>query len=281
MITVNHLSFTYSGTNRPAVDDISFSVSDGEIFGFLGPNGAGKSTTQNILIQLLKGYGGEVQLMGEDLSRVGKGIFERIGVCFELPNHYSRLTPLENLRFFARMYNSKTEDPLSLLDRVGLLDAKDVRVEGFSKGMKMRLNFARALLNQPDLLFLDEPTAGLDPVNARIIKNIILEKKRSGVTIFLTTHNMHDADELCDRVGFIVDGKIKRIGSPEELKVQHGEKTVRTKTTTGEEQEFPLEGLGHNEEFLTLIRQSPLETIHSRETTLEEIFIQITGRSLK
>ncbi|MDD5420273.1 MAG: ABC transporter ATP-binding protein, partial [Methanomicrobiaceae archaeon] len=200
MIRVSGLSFTYPGSPAPAIDGITFSVPKGEIFGFLGPNGSGKSTTQKIIIGLLKGYRGEVAVLGRDLAEWGPEYYERIGVCFELPNHYPKLTALENLHLFASFYEKETEDPLELLRLVGLEDDAGKRVESFSKGMRMKLNLARSLLHDPEILFLDEPTSGLDPSSARAVKDIILEKKRKGNTIFLTTHNMEVADELCDTV---------------------------------------------------------------------------------
>lgn len=209
MISVSNVSFAYAGGDRRAVEGISFEVERGEIFGFLGPSGAGKSTTQKILIGLLKGYEGEIAVMDRDLASWGPDYYERIGVSFELPNHYQKLTARENLDFFRSLYAGGTEEPRELLAMVGLQDDADTRVSRFSKGMQMRLTFARALLNRPELVFLDEPTAGLDPVNARRMKDIILDLRNKGRTIFLTTHDMTVADQLCDRVAFIWTG-----GSP-------------------------------------------------------------------
>jgi fluoroquinolone transport system ATP-binding protein len=149
--------------------------------------------------------------------------------------------------------------------------------------MKMRLNFVRALMHGPELLFLDEPTSGLDPVNARRIKDIILQLRQEGTTIFLTTHQMHDAEELCDRVAFIVDGAIQLIGSPRELKQQYGQRSVKVAFQNGgaEAREFPLDGLGGNAEFQRILREERLLSIHSREASLDDIFIKVTGKSLQ
>ncbi len=283
MIEVNNLAYTYAGSNREAVRGISFSIDEGEIFGFLGPSGAGKSTVQKIITRLLTGYRGEVNVFGRSLDSWGREYYERIGVSFELPNHYKKLTALENLDFVRSLYSTETEDPKKLLEMVGLLEDAGVRVGQFSKGMQMRLNFARALINRPALLFLDEPTSGMDPVNARNIKDIILERRKKGCTVFLTTHNMAVANELCDRVAFIVDGEITLTDSPRELKIRHGHRRVRVEYGTGGttgQREFPLEGLGNNGEFLELIRRGNIETIHTLEATLEDIFIRVTGRSL-
>ena len=283
MIGARDMTFTYPAGDAPAVRGLSFSVRRGEIFGFLGPSGAGKSTTQKVLIGLLRGYEGDVEVMGRDLGSWGADYYERVGVSFELPNHYQKLTALENLDFFGSLYHKATEDPRRLLDMVGLGEDADTRVSRFSKGMQMRLTFARALLHRPELIFLDEPTAGLDPVNARKLKNIILELKSEGRTIFLTTHDMTVADQLCDRVAFIVDGRIALIDTPRELKIQQGKRKVRVeyrKNGGTETCEFPLDGVGNDEEFLRLLRREQIETIHSEEATLEDVFIKATGRSL-
>jgi fluoroquinolone transport system ATP-binding protein len=283
MITVAQLSYTYPGAPHPALQNVNFAVQPGEIFGFLGPSGAGKSTTQKILIKLLKGFAGTVQVMGKELAAWGSDYYEHIGVSFELPNHYQKLTALENLRLFGALYQRPTRDPMELLERVGLADDANTLVSAFSKGMQMRLNLVRALLHGPELLFLDEPTAGLDPVNARRVKEIALELKREGHTLFLTTHDMVVADELCDRVAFMVDGTLARIDSPRALKLEHGERRVRVEYrdqgVTARE-EFALAGLGANPTFAALLREREVETIHTQEATLEDIFIRVTGRTL-
>jgi fluoroquinolone transport system ATP-binding protein len=283
MIVVRDMTFTYPDSEAPAVRGLSFFVGRGEIFGFLGPSGAGKSTTQKILIGLLRGYEGNVEVMGRDLGSWGVDYYERVGISFELPNHYQKLTALENLDSFSSLYHKATGDPRRLLEMVGLGEDADTRVSRFSKGMQMRLTFARALLHRPELIFLDEPTAGLDPVNARKLKDIVLELKGEGRTIFLTTHDMTVADQLCDRIAFIVDGRIALIGSPRELKIRQGERKVRVeyrKNGGTETCEFPLDGVGNDEEFLGLLRREQIETIHTEEATLEDVFIKATGRSL-
>ena len=283
MIEVRGLSYTYAGASHPAVDDISFAVAPGEIFGFLGPSGAGKSTTQKILTGLLRQYRGEVSLLGRDLRAWGSDLYAHIGVSFELPHHYAKLTGLENLRFFRSLYDGATREPSELLALVGLDESGDVYAGAYSKGMQMRLNFVRALLHDPALLFLDEPTAGLDPVNGRKIKDIVLDLQRAGKTVFLTTHDMNVADELCDRVAFIVDGRLAAVDAPRTLKLNYGVPRVRVEYPSNgaaSAAEFPLEGLGANEEFLTLIRGSEIETIHTLEATLEDVFIRLTGRRL-
>lgn len=283
MISVENMTFTYAGSERPAVNGISFEVKPGQVFGFLGPSGAGKSTTQKVLIGLLRGYGGEIEILGKDLRTWRPDYYERIGVSFELPNHYQKLTALENLNFFRSLYSKETEDPRELLALVGLENDAGTRVSQFSKGMQMRLTFARALLNRPELIFLDEPTAGLDPVNGRRIKDAILDLKKEGRTVFLTTHDMNVADQLCDRVAFIVDGLIVLTDSPRELKIRQGERKVRVEYREGGRigrREFSLDGLGDDEGFLNLLQGERIETIHTEEATLEDIFIETTGKAL-
>jgi fluoroquinolone transport system ATP-binding protein len=282
-IEVEGLRYAYAGSTLPAVRDVSFSVDRGEIFGFLGPSGAGKSTTQNILIRLLGGFEGRVVVLGRDVAEWGRDYYRMIGVAFEAPNHYLKLSALENLRFFQGIYGGRTRDPEVLLEEVGLLDAKDRRVAEFSKGMRGRLTLARALLHRPQLLFLDEPTAGLDPVTSRRIRDCILAARAEGATIFLTTHDMATADHLCDRVAFLVDGSIAAVDSPRALRLAYGRRHVRVEALRGEGREtleFPLEGLADDPRFLDLLRSGGVETIHTLETTLEDVFVRLTGRGL-
>ncbi len=283
MIEVKKLYFTYPGSRKNTLKGFDFHVEKGEIFGFLGPSGAGKSTTQNILIGLLKNYGGQVSVLGREVKNVRSDYYEDIGVAFEFPNFYSKFTALENLNLFRSLYGGETEEPKDLLGMVGLEEDGNKRVGSFSKGMKMRLNFCRAFLNKPAVIFLDEPTAGLDPVNARKIKDIILAKKAQGKTIFLTTHNMNVATEICDRVAFIVEGNISLIDSPRELMITKGKKRVEVEYRENGEimkSAFPLEGIGHNEDFNRTLKNNTVERMHTQEATLEDIFIEVTGRKL-
>lgn len=283
MIDVQNLTYTYEKMTVPAVRDLTFSIDPGEIFGFLGPSGAGKSTTQKILIGLLQEYEGHVAVFGRNLASWGSDLYEQVGVSFELPNHYLKLTARENLTYFGSLYNRPVQSPDHLLQMVGLAGEGDLLVSQYSKGMKNRLSVARALLHQPELLFLDEPTAGLDPVNARRIRDLILAQKEAGKTIFLTTHDMFVAESLCDRVAFIVDGQIKLIGRPQELKLQHGRPIVRVQYQNGSGptfQDFPLTGLADNDSFLDMLRHHSVRTIHTQEATLDDIFVEVTGREL-
>ncbi len=284
MIEVAGLELTYPRADAPTVRGIDFEVAQGEIFGFLGPSGAGKSTTQKVLIGLLAGYRGRARVMGREVRDWGPGYYEHIGVSFELPNHFARLTARENLQHFASLYAGDVLDPLEVLGWVGLAEHADKRVSDFSKGMKVRLGVARAVQHRPSLLFLDEPTSGLDPVNARIVKDLALRLRDEGATIFLTTHDMTVADQLCDRVAFITDGSLDVVDAPASLKRAHGRRVVRlTVADDGgpKELEFPLDGLADDAGFLETLRTDRVEAIHSQETTLENVFIEVTGQELQ
>ena len=284
MIQVTDLHFAYGSNSQDTLRGLNFQVDTGEIFGFLGPSGAGKSTTQKILIGILNNYRGAVSVNGLDLQKLNSEFYESIGVAFETPNLYTKFTALENLEFFARFYASKTRNPVELLAAVGLEDSAKTRVSDFSKGMKVRLNFCRSLLNYPTLIFLDEPTAGLDPVNLRKLEALILAEKEKGNTICITTHDMHVADTLCDRVAFIVDGEVSLIDSPRELKLQHGERFLEIEYRDADSlqtQSIPMDTLGTNDTFQNILKNHYIETIHSREASLEDVFVKTTGRTLQ
>ncbi|MDP9190377.1 MAG: ABC transporter ATP-binding protein [Acidobacteriota bacterium] len=279
MIDVAGLTYTYRGAQSAAIHEVSFRVKAGEIFGFLGPSGSGKSTTQKILIGLLRGFEGEAQVLGRAVREWTREDYRRIGVSFELPNHYLKLTALENLRYFGALYGV-SHDPRAVLDEVGLGDDADKRVGEYSKGMRNRLNLARALLHRPELLFLDEPTSGLDPSTSRLIRDVIRRRREEGATVFLTTHDMQTAEELCDRVAFLFGGTVRLIDAPRALKLQHGRRVVRVEDERGDACEFPLDGLAGNAGFLNRLRDGSVRTIHTQETTLDDIFINVTGGKL-
>lgn len=282
MITVKNLSFTYPGAKKPTLRELDFDISDGEIFGFLGPSGAGKSTTQKILYKILPYSSGEILIDGTPLNDLSKNYFNSVGVGFELPNHYLKLTGLENLKLFASFY---PKDQLisydQLFEMVDLQDAMNQTVDAYSKGMKMRLNFIRALMHNPSILFFDEPTAGLDPVNAFKIKSHIKDLKKQGKTIFITTHNMNTADELCDRVSFIVNGALQITDSPDTLKARFGKEVIRVILKNGAQEEFPKQAIGQNEQFFQFLQKEELSKMNTLEASLEEVFIQVTGQALK
>lgn len=281
MIIVNNLKFQYPKNNSLTLKGLNFEIKRGELFGFLGPSGAGKSTAQKVLYKILSDYSGEVKINGKDLKNWDLSYFEKIGVGFELPNHYQKLTGLENLDLFGSFYpNGKKNNKSELFEMVGLQDAINKPVETYSKGMKMRLNFIRAIQHDPDILFFDEPTAGLDPVNSKMIRDHIKNLQQNGKTIFITTHSMQTADELCDRVAFIVDGELRITDSPESLKSQYGKEAVRVELEDGQSQEFTLSDLGNNSDFIGFLKNGEVSRIHTLEATLDEVFINVTGKTL-
>jgi fluoroquinolone transport system ATP-binding protein len=277
---IKHLNYRYQSKKDYVVKDLSLSIHQGQIFGLLGPSGAGKSTTQKVLIKLLPGYEGEVLYLGKPLSSWKQNFYEDIGVGFEMPVHFNKLTAMENLKYFSSLYK-KHIDMEAMMVRVGLGEAMHQPVGQYSKGMKMRLNFVKALLNNPQVLFLDEPTNGLDPSNARIIKDIILEEKKKGKTILITTHLMGDVEELCDEVAFIANGKLLETASPKSLKLKYGKRALKIEYLEGEQmkhQEFAMDGLDKQAAFQSLLQHKKIITMHSQETSLDQIFIQITGK---
>jgi fluoroquinolone transport system ATP-binding protein len=283
LIEVNNLYHDYEGKGHYAVQDVSFTIEQGKIFGFLGPSGAGKSTVQNIMTGLLDLQQGEILFKGESVQNLKSNFFNQIGVSFEHPNVYTKLTGYENLKYYAGLFTVPTEDPLKVLEMVGLKDAVHKKAGSYSKGMKQRLVFARAIINNPQILFLDEPTAGLDPNIAGVIKDIIRRKREAGATIFLTTHNMFIADELCDQVAFINEGQIMAMDTPRNLKLQYGERSVRVEYSengTVSSEVFFLEDEQDKARLNEIVNRKNVQTMHSQEATLEQTFVKITGRGL-
>lgn len=281
MIEVRDLTFSY-GKDRQALHGLNFTVEDGEIFGFLGPNGSGKSTTQKILTGILKGHNGKVSLFGQDISAAHtQDFFQKIGVLFEFPYLYANLSAVDNLKYFSSFYpRAQLRDVGELLEKLEFQpDFLKKPVSSYSKGMRQRASMARALLSNPRLLFLDEPTSGLDPSGAVLFRKIIEEERRKGTTVFLTTHNMLDADLLCDRVAFLSNGRIMAMDTPKNLKERNSNRRVSVcylyrgkreeKTIEAPELEAGLP-FAHDE----------IISIHSQEPTLEDMFIRYTGRGL-
>ena len=280
MIDIKNLTFSY-GKDKEILHSLSFKVAEGEIFGFLGPNGSGKSTTQKILTGILKNYGGEFQILGKNLHENQKKFQEQIGVLFEFPYLYTNLSALDNLNYFASFYpKGNRRDVIELLETLEFkMDYLKKPVSSYSKGMRQRISMARALINNPKILFLDEPTSGLDPSGAVLFRKLIESERKKGTTVFLTTHNMLDADLLCDRVAFIADGAIKALDKPKKLKeknsnhqvdieyIYYGKREVKTIETTELHSGIP---------FL----QDEIISIHTKEPTLEDMFIHYTGRRL-
>ncbi len=232
----------------PAVNGISFSVERGDFFGFLGPNGAGKTTTVRVLTGILPPTAGEARVMGYDIEKSAPAAKEQLGVVPETVNTYPDLTPRENLWFSGRMYgmdSAKIEQRSSdLLQEFGLGDVEDVKTKEFSKGMRQRVALCGALLHEPQLLFLDEPTSGLDVQSARLIRTIISELNETGVTIYLMTHNIEEANRLCDRVAVINNGRIAAIDSPENLRADiQSTRSVEVVFAEAEDSPVPVDDL--------------------------------------
>jgi ABC-2 type transport system ATP-binding protein len=274
----------YSYGEVRAVDGVGFEVAAGEILGFLGPNGAGKSTTIKMLTGQLRPQQGTIEILGMALPGRLDEVQGRIGVCFEEKNLYTAMTGNENLVFFSRLFGINRFDPEPLLDRVGLGGRGDDRVSEYSKGMRQRLMMARALINRPDVLFLDEPTDGLDPVSARAIRDVIRAEAERGAAVLLTTHDMHEADSLSDRVAFINQGRILALDAPETLKLEHGKRSVRIRFRAGdtvEEEVIPLDDTGTADRVRAAVGERDLVTIHTEEATLEDVFVRFAGRRLE
>ena len=303
VLTVADLRVRYAGSPRDAVAGIGFTVAAGEVFGLLGPNGAGKSTTQRVLTGQHHSFAGTVTVLGKPVGSWGRRLYERIGVGFELPAYFPKLTVRENLAAFAALYRRTSpvgdaHDAAGLgdaadrgaaalvrrasrvdevLDAVGLGDAADRRAAALSKGMKMRLNLARALLHRPEVLFLDEPTSGLDPANAAAVRSIIQAQAAAGRTVFLTTHDMPAVEELCTRVAFMRAGRIVAIDTPRNLRLAYGRPTVVAESLVDgalRRKEFPTTD---DPELLALLATGRVQTLHTREAALSDVFIAVTA----
>jgi ABC-2 type transport system ATP-binding protein len=256
-----------------AVDDISFEIKSGELFGLLGPNGAGKTTTVKMLATLLIPTKGTATIMGYDVVRDANEVRKRIGFIFGGERGlYWRLSGIDNLRYFASLYAvdpdvSKKRIPY-LLDMVGLKERGNERVEGYSRGMKQRLHVARTLLHDPEILFLDEPTIGLDPVGARDFRLVIRNLQSEQKTILLTTHYMFEADSLCQRVAVIDKGTIVALDSPSELKKHVADLSV-----------IEIETFGTSDEIVNRLRALPfVDSLHVEEQDQRQMLLIQTAR---
>jgi ABC-2 type transport system ATP-binding protein len=267
---------------RTALDGITFAVEPGEIFGFLGPNGAGKTTTIRILTGQLIPSGGSARVAGFDCAAEPGKIKPLIGVVFEQQNVYERMSGKENLLFFCRLFGIPAKRADEVLALVSLKDRAKDSVKSYSNGMKQRLVIARALLNNPKILFLDEPTRGLDPGVAREIRRTIVDLGDAGTTVFLTTHYMEEADQLCRRVAFLNEGRIVALDTPRSLKIAHGRRQARVVLTGGgsEEIRIALDDPADAKRLESYMTQGRVQTIHTDEATLEDVFIRLAGRQL-
>ncbi len=280
MNTIESKSLNRTFNSRTAVRDVSFTVGGGEIFGLLGPNGAGKTTTIRMLTGQLRPTAGEARVAGYDVVRERQSLRSQIGVVFEYQNLYDRMTGRENLLFAARLFGCEASRVKETLEKVGLAERASDPIRGYSNGMKQRLLIARALIHNPRILFLDEPTKGLDPTASRQIRNLVKDLAERGVTVLLTTHYMEEADQLCHTVAFLDEGRIVAQDTPRNLKVAHGQRLVRAVFRDGREQTLRLDDPSDGRQIGEWAARGELLTLHSAEATLEEIFIQQTGKGL-
>ena len=272
MITVEKITKRFG--NKTALNQIQFNVDKGEIFGFLGPSGAGKTTLINILTGQLKADEGTTQLLGKDTKDLTPEDLARIGLVGDSSGYYEKLSLEKNLIVYAKIYGLSNSRVDEVLEQVGLLESKKTIAEKLSTGMRQRMFLARALLNRPELLFLDEPTSGLDPMTSKKIHRLLEELKAAGTTIFLTTHDMVEATEMCDRISLLNQGDLVEIGTPRDIIQKYNkEKRVKVIFRDHSEQVMAFEDLKDQD-----MRQ--VELIHSMEPTLEDIFIQLTGEKL-
>jgi ABC-2 type transport system ATP-binding protein len=273
-------ALTRSFHNVCALDNLSFSVGEGEVFGCLGPNGAGKTTAIRILTGQLRPTSGRVCVLGCELPRDRQRLQPQIGVVFEYQNLYERMSGWANLAFSARLYGVDERRVGEVLEQVGLGERGRDPVKHYSNGMKQRLLVARALLHRPRLLFLDEPTRGLDPTVAQEIRALIAEMASQGVTIVLTTHYMEEADQLCGRVAFLNEGCTVALDTPERLKIAYGQRSVQARLIDGTIVHLSLEEPGDGLRLGELAASGQILTLRSSEATLEQVFIQLAGRGL-
>lgn len=262
-----------------ALQDLSFTVEEGEIFGFLGPSGAGKTTTIKLLTRQLKQDAGEIQVFFHPIGQLAREDDDRIGVLSDNSGVYDRLTVWDNLNLFASLRKVGKQNIQQALEDVGLADAKNRAAKTLSRGMKQRLMLAQAILHKPILLFLDEPTASLDPGTSNDIHKLLKRLNNEGTTIFLTTHDMEEADKLCSRLAFLNKGEIVESGAPAMLKLKYAHNSIKAELQGGETLEVDKtpEGLMQLAES---IKGKTIERIHSQEPTLEDVFLKVTGRAL-
>ena len=260
--------------DKTALKEISFSISSGEIFGFLGPSGAGKTTTINILTGQLPPDEGEFKILGKDCAQLTSDDFLELGIMSDNVGFYDRLSLYDNLLFFAKFHSVEIAYLDHLLKRLKLYDDRFNKAEKLSTGMKQRMLLIRAILHSPKVIFLDEPTSGMDPTLSQIVHELLLEIKNSGATIFLTTHNMDEATKLCDSIALLHEGKIVEQGSPREI-IDKYSQTDKVKISYFDGREIIVP----KEEAYKYLGENT-KTINTLETSLESIFIQLTGDKL-
>ncbi|WP_019394965.1 ABC transporter ATP-binding protein [Priestia filamentosa] len=266
--------------NKTALKDVSFSVKKGETIGFLGPSGSGKTTTIKILTAQIQPTGGDVKVFNTSLKKLKDPQYMRkIGVLTDNSGLYDRLTVYDNLALYCDLYEIDKRRIHEVLVDVNLVEEKKTRIQKLSKGMKQRVTLARAILHKPQLLFLDEPTSALDPVNTKHIHKGLKRLNAEGTTIFLTTHDMLEAEELCDRVAFLHNGEVRLFDAPEKLRSQHSDSTVSL-LLKGQRKVVVETNEEGAKEIYNYMKQGELLTIHSNEPTLGDLFVKLTGREL-
>jgi ABC-2 type transport system ATP-binding protein len=278
MIATQDLAKHYGSVK--AVDGISFDVARGEIFSLLGHNGAGKTTTIRMLTCRIRPSSGTAAVAGFSCATQADRIKPRVNLVSQDQNLYERMSGRDNLAFFASIYGAPPSRVAELMRIVGMTEVAARRVKTYSGGMKQRLLIARALVNQPEVLFLDEPTAGLDPASAKEVRTLIKDLSRSGTTVFLTTHYMEEADELSDRVAFLAHGRIVALDTPQELKLRYGQRTARVLLEDRSETTIALGSPVDAARMAAWMREGKVLTVHSQEGTLEDVFIALAGRAL-
>ena len=260
---------------QEALAGIDFSIREGEIFGFLGPSGSGKTTTINILTGQLSADDGTAHVLSAPVEDLKVEVLEQIGIVSDGSGFYEKMSLYKNLKAYAMLFGVKMTEVDELLRKVGLYDSRNKVAEKLSTGMKQRMLLVRALINQPKLLFLDEPTSGLDPSTSRTIHELLLELKEQGTTIFLTTHDMQEANLLCDRLALLSKGKLVEVGSPHEIIQKYNtDKKVRLEYEDLTTKTVAFEELQGGMDLANGI------SIHSCEPTLEDVFITLTGGTL-
>ncbi|BDB00558.1 ABC transporter ATP-binding protein [Clostridium botulinum] len=269
----------YFKENR-ALKNLTFSIEEGEIFGFLGPSEAGKTTTIKLLTSQLIPTSGEIKIFGKNVYSNKREIVKNIGILSDTSGMYERLSVLDNLMLFANINDVPKENILEILDRIGMKEAAKKEVKKLSKGMKQRLMIARAVLHKPKLVFLDEPTSSLDPGTTLEIHKLLRKLNDEGTTIFLTTHNMFEADKLCDRVAFLNDGEIVDIGDPQALKLKYTNDDIKIILKDGSKEIMVKNNPEGALKIKGWMEKGQLIAIHSMEPSLEKIFLDLTGREL-
>ncbi len=266
---------------KTALKNLDVKVREGEIFGFLGPSGAGKTTTIKLLTAQLLPTKGNVKVLGREVYTSKRYLFNNIGVLSDNSGIYDRLSVWDNLALFAELYGIDKETITDVLNKVGLSNNAKTETKKLSKGMKQRLMIARAVLHKPKLLFLDEPTAALDPGTAQEIHKLLRLLNKEGTTIFLTTHNMEEADKLCHRVAFLNDGEIIELGTPTDLKLKYMNDDI-TVILRGHQEKITIKNSPESGKKITdWMNQGRLLSMHTMEPNLEKIFLALTGRELQ